>query len=117
MEVQNAYRKKMATQLKEWTAQINLLEARLDKLGGDMRVKGAGELHELRARQRAAAAIVATFDPIDHLAGLILAREAGAQVHDLSGPAPTFPTRGPLLVTAPWCARPMVEVFARYGVA
>jgi hypothetical protein len=54
MEVQNAYRKKMAKQLKEWTAQINLLEARLDKLGGDMRVKGAGELHELRARQRAA---------------------------------------------------------------
>ena len=54
MEVQNAYRKKMATQLKEWTAQINLLEARLDKLGGDVRVKGAGELHELRLRQRAA---------------------------------------------------------------
>jgi hypothetical protein len=54
MEVQNAYRKKMGAQLKEWTAQINLLEARLDKLGGDMRVKGAGELHELRARERAA---------------------------------------------------------------
>ena len=51
MEVQNAYRKKMATQLKEWTAQINLLEARPEKLGGDMRVKGAGEL---RLRQRAA---------------------------------------------------------------
>ena len=55
MEVQNAYRKKMAAQLKEWTAQINLLEARLDKLGGDMRVKGAEQLHELRARHRVAA--------------------------------------------------------------
>ena len=54
MEVQDAYRKKMTTQLREWSAQINLLEARLDNLGGDMRVKGAGELHELRARQRAA---------------------------------------------------------------
>lgn len=54
MEVQNAYRKKMGAQLKEWTAEINLVEARLDKLGGNMRVKGAGELHELRARQRAA---------------------------------------------------------------
>ena len=53
MEVQNAYRKKMGAQLKEWTAQINLLEARLDELGGNMRVKGAGELHELRLRQRA----------------------------------------------------------------
>ena len=45
----------MGAQLREWNAQINLLEASLDKLGGDMRVKGAGELHELRARQRAAA--------------------------------------------------------------
>ena len=54
MEVHDAYRKKMATQLRQWSTQINLLEARLDNLGGDMRVKGAGELHELRARQRAA---------------------------------------------------------------
>ncbi|MBK8435081.1 MAG: inositol monophosphatase [Austwickia sp.] len=82
------------------------------------RIMGSGAMAIASvAAGRAAAAIVATFDPIDHLAGLILAREAGAQVHDLSGPAPTFPTRGPLLVTAPWCARPMVEVFARYGVA
>ncbi|MGB8884190.1 MAG: hypothetical protein WCB21_06015 [Azonexus sp.] len=55
MEVQDAYQKRMGAQLREWNAQINLLEASLDKLGGDMRVKGAGELHELRARQRAAA--------------------------------------------------------------
>jgi hypothetical protein len=54
MEVQDAYRKKMGAQLREWSAQINLLEARLDNLGGDLRVKGAGELHELRTRQRAA---------------------------------------------------------------
>jgi hypothetical protein len=58
MEVQNAYRKKMAAQLKERTAQINLLEAKLDKLGGDKRVKGAGELHELRSQQRAAGEMV-----------------------------------------------------------
>ena len=55
MEVQNAYRQKMGAQLKEWSAQINLLEAKLDNIGADMRVKGAEELHALRARQRAAA--------------------------------------------------------------
>jgi len=55
MEIQNAYKQKMATQMKEWSAQINLLEAKLDSVGADMRVKRAEELHELRARQHAAA--------------------------------------------------------------
>ena len=55
MEVQDAYRKKMGAQLKEWSAQINLLEASLDNLSADLRVKRAEQLHELRARHRAAA--------------------------------------------------------------
>ena len=55
MEVQDAYRKKMAAQLKEWSAQINLLEAKLDNLSADLRIKRAEQLHELRARHRAAA--------------------------------------------------------------
>lgn len=54
MEIQNAYKQKMAAQLKEWTAQINLLEAKLENVGADMRVKRAEELHKLRAKQRAA---------------------------------------------------------------
>jgi hypothetical protein len=55
MEIQNAYKQKMAAQMKEWSAQINLLEAKLDSVGADLRVKRAEELHELRARQQAAA--------------------------------------------------------------
>ena len=55
MEIQNAYKQKMATQMKEWSAQINLLEAKLDSVGADMRVKRAEELHELRSKQHAAA--------------------------------------------------------------
>mgnify|MGYP001571130324 CR=1 FL=1 len=54
MEIQNAYKQKMAAQLKEWSAQINLLEAKLENVGADMRVKRAEELHKLRAKQRAA---------------------------------------------------------------
>jgi hypothetical protein len=56
MEIQNAYRQKMAAQMKEWSAQINLLEAKLDSVNADMRVKRAEDLHELRAKQHAAAA-------------------------------------------------------------
>jgi hypothetical protein len=55
VEVQDAYRQKMRAQLKEWSAQMNLLEARLDNVSADLRVKRSEQLHELRARHRAAA--------------------------------------------------------------
>jgi len=45
----------MRVQLKEWSAQMYLLEARLDNVSADLRVKRAEQLHELRARHRAAA--------------------------------------------------------------
>lgn len=54
MEIQNAYKQKMAAQLKEWGAQIKLLEAKVENAGADMKVKRAEELQKLRAKQRAA---------------------------------------------------------------
>lgn len=54
MEIKEAYKQKMAAQLKEWNAQINLLEAKILNVGADIRVKRAEELNELRAKQRAA---------------------------------------------------------------
>ena len=54
MEIQEAYKQKMSAQLKEWDAQINLLEAKMENVGADIRVKRAQELHELHAKQRAA---------------------------------------------------------------
>lgn len=54
MELQQAYKEKMAAQLKEWSAQINLLEAKLENLGADMKIKRAEQLHELRAKHKAA---------------------------------------------------------------
>jgi recombinational DNA repair ATPase RecF len=54
MEIQDAYKQKRAAQLKEWTAQINLLEARVENAGADMAVKRAEALRELRTRQRVA---------------------------------------------------------------
>ena len=54
MEIKDAYKQKMAAQLKEWTAQINLLEAKVENAGADMKVKRTEALHGLRAKQRAA---------------------------------------------------------------
>ena len=44
----------MVAQLKEWGAQIDLLEAKMENSGADLKVKRAKELHELRVKQRAA---------------------------------------------------------------
>jgi hypothetical protein len=54
MDSQDAYKQKMAAQLKEWSAQINLLEAKMENAGADMKVKGVEELRALRAKQNAA---------------------------------------------------------------
>lgn len=55
MEIQEAYKQKMAAQLKEWNAQIVLLEARVENAGADVAVRQAEALQVLRAKQRAAA--------------------------------------------------------------
>lgn len=54
MEIQEAYKQKMSAQLKEWDAQINLLEAKVENAEADMKVRAARELQELRAKQHAA---------------------------------------------------------------
>jgi recombinational DNA repair ATPase RecF len=54
VEIKDVYKQKMAAQLKEWNAQINLLEAKVENAGADIKVKRARQLHELRAKQRAA---------------------------------------------------------------
>jgi recombinational DNA repair ATPase RecF len=54
MEIQEAYKQKMAAQLKEWSAQIKLLEAKAENAGADIKVKRAEVLDELHAKHRAA---------------------------------------------------------------
>ncbi len=51
MKVQDAYKEKMAAQLKVWDAQINLLEAKAKKVGAGLKVKHAEEMRDLRAKQ------------------------------------------------------------------
>jgi len=54
MKIQEAYKQKLAAQLKEWSAQIDLLEAKAENAGADIKVRHAQRLQELRAKQRAA---------------------------------------------------------------
>lgn len=54
MEIQTAYKQKMAAQLKEWGAQLDLMEAKAENIGADIKIKHAEKLHELRAKQHAA---------------------------------------------------------------
>ena len=51
MELHQRYQEKMGAQLKEWNAQVNLLEARIDNFTADMKIVGAEEIQALHARQ------------------------------------------------------------------
>jgi len=51
MELHKRYQEKMGAQLKEWNAQVNLLEARIDNFTADMKIVGAEEIQALHTRQ------------------------------------------------------------------
>ena len=54
METQNLYREKMTAQLHEWSAQMSVLEARMEKATASMKLKSKEEIASLRAQQHAA---------------------------------------------------------------
>lgn len=55
MEQHHAYKERMGAQLKEWSAQINLLETRMDHFTAEIKIMRAEEIQALRAKQHAAA--------------------------------------------------------------
>ncbi len=50
MEIQDAYKQKLAAQLKEWNAQINYLEAKAENAGADQKIRRAEIVHRLRTQ-------------------------------------------------------------------
>lgn len=54
MNIITAYQLKMAAQMKEWGAQIDLLEARIGNANADIRLHRSADLQALRAKQEAA---------------------------------------------------------------
>jgi hypothetical protein len=54
MEIQTVYQQKKAAQLKEWGAQINLLEAKIENMGATLKVERTEQMKALRAKENAA---------------------------------------------------------------
>jgi len=54
MDIQEAYKQKRAAQLKEWGAQLNLLEAKAENVSADLKVTHAEAMQALRVKQRTA---------------------------------------------------------------
>ena len=56
MQIEEAYRQKKTAQLKEWSAQLDLLDAKVNNAGADIKLKHAMELDDLRVKHRTASA-------------------------------------------------------------
>jgi fructose-1,6-bisphosphatase/inositol monophosphatase family enzyme len=83
-----------------WPGMLELLAA-LGERHCTARVMGSGTLSVASvAAGRAAGAVISTFHPEDHLAAVLLCREAGAVVCDRDGGETAWPERGPF-VAAP----------------
>jgi len=54
MDINEAYKQKLAAQLKEWSAQISLMEAKVENAEADLRIKRLDVINDLRAKQRVA---------------------------------------------------------------
>lgn len=54
MKTKNEYIEKLASELKEWSAQIDVLAAKTEKASADVKLKYVEELNDLRAKQHAA---------------------------------------------------------------
>jgi chromosome segregation ATPase len=55
MKTKDEYIEKLTSELKEWSAQIDILTARTEIASADLKLKYAEELEELRSKQHAAA--------------------------------------------------------------
>ena len=62
MEDREAYKKKMAAQLEEWSDQLDALEARVMKENAEIKLRRAEEMHELRVRRNHASEKIKELD-------------------------------------------------------
>jgi fructose-1,6-bisphosphatase/inositol monophosphatase family enzyme len=102
--------------LTEWAAHAPWpgMLAMLDGLAGELcttRIMGSGTLTVTSVGAgRAAGAVISEFHPEDHLAGLLISREAGAVVLDARGEETVWPEAGPFVVAAPAIAHRLLHL-------
>ncbi len=96
-----------------WPGMLELL-AELGTQHSIMRIMGSATMTVVGiAAGRGAAAVIGTFNPIDHLAGTLIVREAGGVVVDASGQPDAFPAEGGVLVATPGAADQVYEMWSR----
>lgn len=77
-----------------------------------LRVMGSGTLTVTGvAAGRGAGAVIHSFGPVDHLAGVLISREAGAKVLDEDGNDNLFPAEGGVLVAHPEVADELYRIW------
>lgn len=87
-----------------WDGQVEFMQ-RLSEAWCTTRLMGSGTLTLTRvASGDAVAGLVHAFHPIDHLAGALIALEAGARILTSDGGDHPFPSGGGMLVAAPGAA-------------
>lgn len=95
-----------------WPGQLDVLLA-LSERGATSRIMGSGTLALASvALGRCDAAILGEFDPIDHLAGVLLVREAGGVILGLDGSEGAWPGSGPFVAGSTAAARLVGDVLA-----
>jgi len=106
----------------EWAAHVPFpgMLAMLDALGSEhctTRIMGSGTLTVTSVGAgRAAGAVIGAFHPEDHLAALLICREAGATVLDSGGHESWWPGPGPFVAASPGVAARLLELAASRAV-
>lgn len=83
-----------------------------------LRIMGSGTLTLTGvAAGRGCGSVIHQFSPIDHLAGVLIAHEAGALVYDSAGRQNLFPKMGGILVAHPAAAQEIFEAWSNGAAA
>lgn len=94
-----------------WPGMLPMLQTLGDRYC-TLRVMGSGTMTLVGvAAGRGVGAVVGRFGPVDHLAAVLIASEAGAVVMDEAGARTLFPTEGGIMVSAPDAAQALHEVW------
>ncbi|MGB4136698.1 MAG: inositol monophosphatase family protein [Microbacterium sp.] len=95
-----------------WPGMLPMLQALGDRYC-TMRIMGSGTMTLVGvAAGRGVGAVTGAFGPVDHLAAVLIASEAGAVVRDETGEDSLFPRAGGVMVAAPGAADALHAVWS-----
>lgn len=94
-----------------WPGMLNLLQSLADRFC-TMRIMGSGTMTLVGiAANRGVGAVVGEFGPVDHLAAVLIVKEAGGLVLDEAGNENLFPASGGVMVANPAAASDLHKIW------